>query len=116
MFSRDSCFLAENQEYFCSSAMNSRLGKVITQSPKLSSPARTSRAGWLWVRRRRLRIGRRGFGRHVALAESGQRIVAHGKLIDRGGDHNGRFLGVFLHDSLVGVQVGVPGMAEVFDG
>jgi len=37
-------------------------------------------------------------------------------LPDRGRDHGGGLAGVLRHDALVGIEVGVPGVALVFDG
>src|SRR5215470_4194920 len=61
----------------------------------------------LWTRRRK--------GGHILLRESRRHLVAHGQLVDGGGDDDGRFLHVVFDDALVSVEVGVPGVVEVFD-
>ena len=52
--------------------------------------------------------------RHVLLREARQHLVTHRDVIDRRRHGNRRLLHVVLDDALVGVEVGVPGVAVVF--
>jgi pimeloyl-ACP methyl ester carboxylesterase len=64
-----------------------------------------------------LQRGRRLAGHGPASRrEAREHLVAHREVVHRGRDGNRRLLHVVLDNPLVGVEVGVPGVAVVFDG
>src|SRR5271157_5159700 len=65
------------------------------------------------------RSSTRGFRhrrRHLLLGEARQHFCAIGHMPYGGRNHGGGLAGVLGDDALVGIEVGVPGVALVFDG
>src|SRR5260221_4140686 len=84
---------------------------VEPHSPLLRSAWR----GWLCGSWRSAWLICRRLGRHVGSAEARQHFVAHGELVDSRGDQDRIFLHVIFNDALVGIEIGVPRVGEIFD-
>ena len=83
-------------------------GRIVACGGLVTRPNRLGATGLT----RRFRHRRR----HLLFGESRQHLVAIGHVPDGGRNHGGGLAGVLGDDALVGIEVGVPGVALVFDG